>query len=210
MDKSVYFNYCSLVVFIEIQRLQPLNMKLMSSTQIWCTKMPDFYFFLPLSSSAIFCPPKDIYKHMIRRTLKVQNSTVVTVEALSNASGPRSDGSFPRGILQQASATNLKTKTTGPTKQYLGHLNKLWLNRTRFLCVISTAQTFAGRTTQQFICHPSSFWTTSLYEHQMCQSGMRHCWTCYSQIKKKNPLCNISVSVSLGSVISVLWSLGSY
>lgn len=48
---------------------------------------------------------------MLRRMLNVYKSTTVIVEALSNASGSRSEGSSPSGILQKVSAIKVQTKT---------------------------------------------------------------------------------------------------
>lgn len=61
-----------------------------------------------------------------------------------------------------------------------------------------------GRTTQQLIQQR----TTSSYNCQVCQVGMRHYWPCYSQTKKTCCVTSLLVT-ALAAAITVLWSLGS-
>lgn len=110
-----------------------------------------------------------------------------------------------------ASSTNLQTRMIRLMQEYLGHLNKLWVDRIWYLQVSSFIQTFVGRTIQQL---------TSSILFVECIEGCFLIQMLYVPLRKEALLvtfyCYIAMLVialvamlALVAVIPTLWSLGS-
>lgn len=133
------------------------------------------------------------------------------MEALSNASGSRSQGSSPRRILQEASATGLQTKTVRPMRQYLGHLSKLQITKNPVLNGLLQPpkhlleeQTIANISSIKFRkCVETCFLTLTVPARKEALLDLLHS-------NQENLLSFISwLAIALAAVITILWSLRS-
>lgn len=134
---------------------------------------------------------------MLRRTLNVWKLSVMIVEVLSNASQSRSEGRLQGTYYyNERFAIDLQTKMIRPAKQYLSHLSSEsselcsygWLQLPR--CLLEEWYSSSQISIKFLQCVEGC----SSHKCWMCQPGMKHCWTCYSQTNNSSASGSLSCS----------------